>query len=117
MKSGNCWLGSAEADSEVLSDGVESALTYRRLDEASAALAVGLQRAGVAPRQCVAIMLPTSPDYIFAYLGILKAGAIPVPIYPPARASQLEDHVRRHTGILANAGERAPSTSALGTWA
>ena len=29
--------------------------------------------------------------------------AIPVPIYPPARASQLEDHVRRHTGILANA--------------
>jgi acyl carrier protein len=87
----------------VLVDDAETPLTYGRLDEASSALAAGLQRAGVAPRQCVAIMLPTSPEYFFAYLGILKAGAIPVPIYPPARASQLEDHVRRHTGILANA--------------
>ncbi|NWG76135.1 MAG: AMP-binding protein, partial [Rubrivivax sp.] len=87
----------------VLADERETPLTYRRLDEASSALAAGLQRASVAPRQCVAIMLPTSPEYFFAYLGILKAGAIPVPIYPPARASQLEDHVRRHTGILANA--------------
>ena len=87
----------------VLGDGGETPLSYRRLDQAAAALAAGLQRAGVAPRQCVAIMLPTSPEYFFAYLGILKAGAIPVPIYPPARLSQLEDHVRRHTGILANA--------------
>ena len=87
----------------VLADDQETPLTYRRLDEASAAIAAGLQRAGVGPRQCVAIMLPTSADYFFAYLGILKAGAIPVPIYPPARVSQLEEHVRRHTGILANA--------------
>ncbi len=66
-------------------------------------MAAGLQRAGVQPKQTVAIMLPTSPAYFFAYLGILRAGAVPVPIYPPARASQLEDHVLRHTGILANA--------------
>ncbi len=49
-------------------------------------------------------MLPTSTEYFSTYFGILMAGAIPVPIYPPARASQLEDHVLRHTGILANAG-------------
>ena len=66
-------------------------------------MAAGLQRAGVQPRQCVAIMLPTSPEYFSTYLGILRAGAIPVPIYPPARASQLEEHVLRHTGILDNA--------------
>ncbi|HMO44458.1 MAG TPA: AMP-binding protein [Rubrivivax sp.] len=87
----------------VLGDGHETPISYRRLDEGSSALAAGLQRIGVAPRQCVAIMLPTSAEYFFAYLGILEAGAIPVPIYPPARLSQLEDHVRRHTGILANA--------------
>jgi acyl carrier protein len=87
----------------VLADGSETPLSYRHLDEAASALAAGLQRIGVTPRQCVAIMLPTSPEYFYAYLGILKAGAIPVPIYPPARLSQLEDHVRRHTGILANA--------------
>jgi hypothetical protein len=26
-----------------------------------------------------------------------------VPIYPPARLSQIEEHVRRHAGILSNA--------------
>jgi acyl-CoA synthetase (AMP-forming)/AMP-acid ligase II len=48
-------------------------------------------------------MLPTSPAYFDVYFGILLAGGIPVPIYPPARASQLEEHVLRHAGILANA--------------
>ena len=87
----------------VLGDDTEQPITYRQLADASAAVAAGLQRAGVVPRQSVAIMLPTSPEYFSTYLGILRAGAIPVPIYPPARASQLEDHVLRHTGILANA--------------
>jgi len=86
-----------------LANETETPITYRQLHEASAALATGLQLAGLKPGQTVAIMLPTSPGYFFTYLGILRAGGIPVPIYPPARPSQLEDHVRRHTGILANA--------------
>ena len=48
-------------------------------------------------------MLPTGPEYFHAYFGILLAGGIPVPIYPPARMSQIEEHVRRHAGILSNA--------------
>ncbi|MBS1179725.1 MAG: hypothetical protein H6R06_4137 [Proteobacteria bacterium] len=87
----------------LLQDEVEQSLSYRQLADASSAFAAGLQHAGVRPRQCVAIMLPTSADYFSSYLGILMAGAIPVPIYPPARASQLEDHVLRHAGILDNA--------------
>ncbi|MDP1690669.1 MAG: AMP-binding protein, partial [Burkholderiaceae bacterium] len=86
-----------------LADEAETRITYRQLADASAAVAAGLQRAGLQPRQAVAIMLPTCPAYFYTYLGILRAGGIPVPIYPPARTSQLEDHVRRHTGILANA--------------
>jgi 1-acyl-sn-glycerol-3-phosphate acyltransferase len=87
----------------LLQDDAEQALSYRQLAAAASTFAAGLQRGGVKPRQCVAIMLPTSADYFGIYLGILKAGAIPVPIYPPARASQLEDHVLRHAGILDNA--------------
>jgi acyl carrier protein len=87
----------------VLQDDGEQRLSYRQLADAAAAVAAGLQRAGVAARQSVAIMLPTSVEYFHTYLGVLMAGAIPVPIYPPARASQLEDHVLRHAGILANA--------------
>jgi 1-acyl-sn-glycerol-3-phosphate acyltransferase len=81
----------------------EQRISYRQLADGAAAIACGLQRAGVVPRQSVAIMLPTSPEYFGTYFGILMAGAIPVPIYPPARPSQLEDHVLRHTGILDNA--------------
>ncbi len=84
-------------------DGGEQRISYQQLADASANVAAGLQRAGVVPRQCVAIMLATSADYFSTYFGILMAGAIPVPIYPPARASQLEDHVLRHGGILDNA--------------
>ncbi len=86
-----------------LAEECETRITYRQLHEASTALAAGLQQSGLQPGQTVAIMLPTSPDYFFTYLGILRAGGIPVPIYPPARPTQLEDHVSRHTRILANA--------------
>ena len=100
------WHLQAHADRTHLTclvDDGELPLSYRQLAEAGAAVAAGLQQAGVQPRQCVAIMLPTSPEYFSTYLGILRAGAIPVPIYPPARASQLEEHVLRHAGILDNA--------------
>ena len=86
-----------------LADDVATPISYRALAEAAAAVAAGLQHAGLQARQSVAIMLPTSPEYFGVYFGILRAGGVPVPIYPPARASQLEDHVLRHAGILDNA--------------
>ncbi|TIU98790.1 MAG: fatty acyl-AMP ligase, partial [Mesorhizobium sp.] len=52
------------------------------------------------------LMLPTSLDFFSAFFGILYAGAVPVPIYPPMRLSQIEDHLRRQAGILSNAGAR-----------
>ena len=47
-------------------------------------------------------MLPSGADYFYSFFGILMAGGIPVPVYPPARPSQLEDHMLRHARILAN---------------
>jgi acyl carrier protein len=79
------------------------AITYGALADGARALAAGLQARGILPGQTVAIMLPTSRDYLFSFFGILLAGGIPVPIYPPLRPSQLEDHLRRHAGILGNA--------------
>jgi acyl-CoA synthetase (AMP-forming)/AMP-acid ligase II len=38
---------------------------------------------------------------------VLLAGCVPVPVYPPARPSQLEEHVRRHVRILDNARAEA----------
>ncbi len=84
-------------------DGSERTVTYAELDQAARAVAAGLIERGLEPGKAVAIMLPTSVDYFFSYFGILLAGGIPVPIYPPARPSQIEDHLKRHAGILSNA--------------
>ncbi len=50
----------------------------------------------------MAIMLPSEADYFFTFFGILLAGGVPVPIYPPARKAQMEDHLRRQIAILDN---------------
>jgi 1-acyl-sn-glycerol-3-phosphate acyltransferase len=91
----------------VLRNQAEETLTCAELLRESQTVAAGLQALGIRPGQSVAIMLPTSRDYFVSFFGVLLAGAVPVPIYPPARPSQIEDHVRRHTGILANAAATA----------
>ncbi len=78
-------------------------VTYGALHREAAAVAAGLLARDVMPGDTVAIMLPTSRAYFVTFAGVVLAGAVPVPIYPPARPSQLADHLRRHTGILANA--------------
>jgi acyl-CoA synthetase (AMP-forming)/AMP-acid ligase II len=79
-------------------------LTYSELADRARRIGRGLVARDVAPGDRVALMLPTSIDFFMAFFGILYAGAIPVPIYPPMRLSQLEDHLRRQIGILRNAG-------------
>lgn len=86
-----------------LSESGEQPITGRDLAEASERVAAGLQHRGLEAGQSVAIMLPTCPEYFPVYVGILLAGGIPVPIYPPAHLAQVEEHVRRHVGILCNA--------------
>ncbi len=81
-------------------------ITYSDLYEGALAFAAGLQDRGVEKGAAVAIMLPTGRDYLCTFFAILLAGGIPVPIYPPARLSQLEDHLRRHFRILNNAQAR-----------
>jgi acyl carrier protein len=82
----------------------EHSLSYRALWDHSLAYAARLAEAGLAPGQTVAIMLPTSQEYLFCFYGTLLAGAIPVPLYPPARLTTIEDHLTRHVGILKSAG-------------
>jgi len=80
----------------------EQPLTYGDLHTEASRVASGLYGLGIEPGATVALMLPTSRDFFVAFFGILLAGAIPVPLYPPARRSQLEDHLHRQSGILAN---------------
>lgn len=82
--------------------GQGQALSYGGLAEGARRVAAGLQQLGLEPASPVAIMLPTGADYLFCFLGILMAGAIPVPIYPPVSKARIEDHLQRQRAILGN---------------
>lgn len=74
--------------------------TYRELNEAATHAAGGLRALGIGAGDAVAIMLPTCLEFFSTFYGVLFAGAVPVPMYPPARPSQLEDHLLRQVQIL-----------------
>ncbi len=87
-------------------------LSYGRLQGAAIAVAGGLQRIGVESGERVAIMLPTGTDYLAAFYGVVLAGAVPVPIYPPMRLALLEDHLLRQLSILSTCAATALITFA-----
>ncbi len=82
----------------------EQTITYAELDREARVMAAGLIEHGLTPGERVAIMLPTEAAFFEAFFGVLFAGGIPVPLYPPFRRAQVEDHLRRQAGILRNAG-------------
>ncbi|MEW6279319.1 MAG: AMP-binding protein, partial [Candidatus Eremiobacterota bacterium] len=78
-------------------------MTFGQLQDESERYAAGLAARGVGPGQRVALMLPTGIPFLAAYFGILRRGAVPVPLYPPFRMDQLEEFLRRQRAILENA--------------
>jgi fatty-acyl-CoA synthase len=86
-------------------DGAERSLTltFGELYAAAQRCAAELARRGVPAGGRVALMLPTSRAFFVSYAGILLAGAIPVPIYPPFRADRIEEYASRQSAILNNA--------------
>ena len=100
------WHASAHPDKRHIhlygdGDAVED-ITYGALLQGAERVAAGLAAWGLQPGETVATMLPTGRDYLFSFFGILLAGGVPVPLYPPARLTQIEDHLQRHIGILAS---------------
>jgi 1-acyl-sn-glycerol-3-phosphate acyltransferase len=81
-------------------------ITFGDLYERASGIAVELRERGLEPGQTVAIMLPTCADFFFTFAGVLFAGGIPVPIYPPFRADRIAEYATRQSNILRNAEAR-----------
>ncbi len=58
----------------------EAELSYAELDDRSARLATLLDEKGVGQSDRMGVMLPNVPDFPVAYYGVLRAGAIVVPM-------------------------------------
>jgi acyl-CoA synthetase (AMP-forming)/AMP-acid ligase II len=89
------------------------ALTYQDLDRVSDEIASGLIARGITAGDVVALVLPPGPEYLLAYLGAAKVGAIIAGVNdrlaPVERAGVLD--IARPRLVLATPGS-APTTSA-----
>jgi fatty-acyl-CoA synthase len=89
-----------------LDDESERRITYGELWARAGGVAAGLRARGIARGESVALMLRTEPRFFAAFFGVLLAGAVPVPIYPPTRPSHLEEYAARQVKILDSAQAR-----------
>jgi fatty-acyl-CoA synthase len=87
-------------------EGRERPVTYGDLWRDASRLGAGLQADGLGRGESVALMLRTEAAFFHAFFGVLLAGGVPVPIYPPFRADRLEEYARRQVGILTSAQAR-----------
>lgn len=81
-------------------------ISFEQLYRGAEEVATRLAARGVAPGHAVALMLPTSREFFFTFAGVLLAGGVPVPIYPPVRADRIAEYAQRHAAILHNADVR-----------
>jgi 1-acyl-sn-glycerol-3-phosphate acyltransferase len=99
-------------------DGSEYTVTYGRLWSETRRVAAGLVARGLRRGDRVALMLPTGVDFLRGFQGVLAAGAVPVPIYPPVRLDRLDEYAARQSAILRDAGARllvtVPAARAVG---
>ncbi len=97
------WHVAAHGDEPYAAIAGADELSYRSILMGALSVAAGLTQQGLGAGERVALMLPTGREFFEVFFGALYAGCVPVPLYPPARLSQIEDHMRRSAGILANA--------------
>ena len=60
----------------------DDTVTYGRLWRESARYAAGLRRIGVDQGDRVCLIYPTCAEFFYTFVGALRLGAIPVPLYP-----------------------------------
>ena len=92
-------------------------LSYAELADRAKRVAEGLYGLGVRPGDVVSVQLPNTPDYLVAYLAIMRLGAVLSTIHMPYRSADmavLMGHARSRAFIgLSRLGDFAPAAEAL----
>ncbi len=80
-------------------------MSYGELHAATNKVANALVRAGVERGQKVAILIPNIPQFLLCYFGILKAGAIVVPLNVLLRGPEVAYHLQDSDSVMLIAWE------------
>jgi fatty-acyl-CoA synthase len=89
----------------------EASFSFTALERASARYGGALQALGLRKGDRVALILPTNEDFVLCFFGALRAGIVPVPIYPPVGLGQLQVYLDNTRHIVGKSGARALVTS------
>src|SRR5882762_6498833 len=71
----------------------EASFSYTALERASARYGGALQALGLQKGDRVALILPAAEDFVLCFFGAMRAGIVPVPIYPPLGLGQLQGYL------------------------
>lgn len=81
-------------------------LGWSTLEAKAAAVAGALRRLGIERGQRVGLIYPTGAAFFHAFFGILLAGGVPAPLYPPVRLGRLDEYHAKTAAMLQAAGAR-----------
>src|SRR3990167_1387674 len=67
-------------------------------------VAGGIKALGLARGERVGLVYPTSPEFVIAFFGVLAAGCVPAPLYPPVRLGRLAEYHQRTARLIQAVG-------------
>jgi fatty-acyl-CoA synthase len=93
-------------------DASEASFSFAAIERMSARFGGALQALGLRKGDRVALILPNNDDFVLCFLGAIRAGIIPAPIYPPMALGQLQSYLDNTRHIVAKSGARVLVTTA-----
>ncbi|MBC7544102.1 MAG: fatty acyl-AMP ligase [Candidatus Sericytochromatia bacterium] len=85
----------------LLEDGLHDVpITYGDMDHGATRVAAALHSRGVRRGDRVLVVLPTGRDFLELFFGIIMAGAVVVPCYPPLRSKGITDYQERLAKLM-----------------
>ncbi len=102
----------AQAPTKSTASGSEVTFSYIAIERASSRYGGALQALGLKRGDRVALILPQAEDFVLCFFGAVRAGIIPVPIYPPLGLGQLQGYLDNTRHIVGKSGARALVTTA-----
>lgn len=85
----------------------ETSFSFTAIERASARYGGAMQALGLKKGDRVALILPANEDFILCFFGAMRAGIVPVPIYPPFGLGQFQAYLDNTRHIVAKSGARA----------
>jgi fatty-acyl-CoA synthase len=103
--------GGQAAPTNSTASGSEVTFSFTAIERASARYGGALQALGLRRGDRVALILPQAEDFVLCFFGAIRAGIIPVPIYPPLGLGQLQGYLDNTRHIVGKSGARALVTT------